>query len=231
MPGMTDYSATNWLAYITGKTAMPATPVASIGLFTTAPTSDSGVTGMVEVLGSLAYARQPTTGATWNAPSNSSGSEPGVTPAQTSNASTITFPAATGNWGTVLGFIVIDASVTGTGNCLAWDYLGNFKWLPASVSSASPGVITAPAHGYANGDNVVITAKYGGTLPSFSQSNFTGLLVVANAATDTFTVTNGGTAVNTSSTGDIQVRKVASQAVNSGTQISFSASNLVITSA
>lgn len=210
---------------------MPTLPVVSIGLFTTAPTSDSGVTGMVEVLGSLAYARQPTTGATWNSPSNSSGSEPSVTPAQITNASTITFPAATGNWGTVLGYILIDASVTGTGNCLHWDYIGSFSWLTATVSSASPGVITAPAHGYSNGDNVVITAKYGGTLPTFSQSNFTGLLVVANATTDTFTVTNGGTAVNTSSTGDCAVRKISSRQINSGDQISFGAGNMKITDA
>lgn len=231
MAGMTDYSATNWLAYIVGKTGMPATPVTSVGLFTTAPTSDSGVTGMVEVLGSLGYARQPTTGATWNAATNSSGSEPVVTPAQITNASVITFPTATGNWGTVTGFFIIDASTTGTGNNLAWDFLGNFKWLPATVSNQSPATLTSPAHGYANGDNVIITAKFGGTLPTFSQSNFTGLLAVANAATDTFTVTNGGTAVNTSSTGDCQVRKVATQTVNNGTQISFSASNLIITTA
>lgn len=230
MPGFTDYSSVNVLAYMTGKTAMPTLPVANIGLFTTAPTSDSGVTGMTEVSGG-SYARQPTTGATWNVPSNSSGSEPSVTPAQTSNASTITFPAATANWGTVLGFIVIDASVSGTGNNLYWDYLGNFTWLPATVTSASPGVITAHAHGYSNGDTVVISAKYGGAIPTFSASNFTGPLVVANSTTDTFTVTNSGTAVNTSSTGDFLVRKVASLSVVSGTQIQFTASNLVITSA
>lgn len=229
MPGLTDYGATNYLAYIVGKTAVPTLPVASIALFTTAPTSDSGVTGMVEVQGSLGYARQPTTGTTWNAATNSSGSEPSVTPAQITNASAITFPQATGNWGTVLGFVVIDASVTGTGNALAWDYLGNFSWLPASVSSASPGFITTHAHGYTNGDTVVITAKFGGTLPTFLQSNFTGPLTVANATTDTFTVTNGGTAVNTSSTGDILVRKVSSQSVTTGITFNFPASNLVLT--
>jgi hypothetical protein len=231
LAGFTDYTATNILNYIVGKTNVPALPVANVALFTTAPTSDSGVTGAVEVLGSVGYTRQQTTGATWNAATNSSGSEPSVTPAQISNASSITFAAATGNWGTVVAFAIIDASVTGTGNNLAWDYLGNFSWLPATVNSASPGVITAHAHGYSNNDNVVITTKYGGTLPTFSASNFTGLLVVANATTDTFTVTNGGVAVNTSSTGDFQVRKVATQTVNSGTQISFSSGNLVITSA
>jgi hypothetical protein len=229
MPGMTDYSATNWLAYIVGKTAMPTLPVTSVGLFTTAPTSDSGVTGMVEVLGSFGYARQPTTGATWNAASNSSGSEPAVTPANITNAASISWSSATGTWGTVLGYFLIDASVTGTGNNLHWDYLGNFAWLPASVSSASPGVITSPAHGYSNGDNVIITAKFGGALPSFSQSNFTGVLVVANAATDTFTVTNSGTAINTSSTGDCQVRKISSKTVNSGDQLSFAIGALKIT--
>jgi hypothetical protein len=231
MPGMTDYSATNWIAYITGKTSMPATPTAYVGLFTTAPTSDSGVTGATEVSGG-SYARQSTSGSTWNTPSNSSGSEPAVTPANTTNATSITFPTATANWGTVTSFALFDALTSG--NCLLWDYLGNFSWLPATCTSASPGVITAHAHGYSNGDNVIITAKYGGTIPSFSQSNFTGLLVVANVTTDTFTVTNGGTAVNTSSTGDFDVRKVSTQTVNSGTQISFTGGtpgNLTITAA
>lgn len=228
MAGMTDYSATNWLQYITGKTAMPSTPTSFIALFTTAPTSDSGVTGAVEVSGG-SYARIATSGSTWNAATNSSGSEPGVIPAQITNAVAVTYATATGNWGTVVAFGLFDAITVG--HCLTWDYLGNFPWLPATVSSASPGVITAPAHGYSNGDPVVVTIKFGGTLPSFSQSNFTGVLTVAGATTDTFTVTNSATAVNTSSTGDIQVRKILQQALPSGVQASFAINAFVASAA
>ena len=225
MPGLTDYSAANVLAYITGKTAVPTLPTVYVGLFTTAPTSDSGVTGAVEVSGG-SYARVATSGATWATPTASSGSEPAVTAAFTANASTITFPAAPANWGTAVAFGLFDAP-TG-GNLLAWDYLGNFPWLPATMSSASPGVINAHAHGYSAADPVVVTAKYGGALPSFSQSNLTGVLAVVSPTADTFTVTNGGTAVNTSATGDFSVRKIVQQSIPSGITASFAASALTL---
>lgn len=221
MAGMTDYSATNWLAYITGKTAMPSLPTAYVGLFTVAPTSDSGVTGATEVSGG-SYARQATSGVTWNVPSNSSGSEPPVTPASTSNAATITFPTATANWGTVTSWGLFDALTTG--NLLAWDYLGNYSWLPGTCSAVGSGngtVITSPGHGYSNSDPVVFTTKFGGTLPTFTQSNFTGILLAANVTTDTFTVTNGGTAVWTGTTGDFQVRKIVQQSIPQNVQASF----------
>jgi len=222
MAGMTDYSATNWLGYITGKTAMPATPTAYIGLFTTAPTSDSGVTGATEVSGG-SYARQSTSGSTWNSPSNSSGSEPAVTPANVTNAAAITFPVATANWGTVVAFGLFDA--VSAGNLLAWDWLGNYPWLPFSCTSASPGVLTSPAHGFANGDSVVVTEKFGGTLPATAGS-WAGVLTVANATTDTFTA-----GVNTTTTGDGQVRKVLQQAINNGVQASFAIGALKLTAA
>lgn len=222
MAGMTDYSATNWLAYVVGKTAMPTLPTAFIGLFTTAPTSDSGVTGAVEVSGG-SYARQSTSGATWNAASNSSGSEPSVTPANITNAVAITFPTATASWGTVVAFGLFDA--VSAGNLLCWDYIGNFKWLPFSCTLASPGVLTSPAHGYANGDPVVVTTKFGGALPTTAGS-WSGVLTVASATTDTFTA-----GVNTTSTGDGLVRKILQQSVPGGVQVAFAIGALTLTAA
>lgn len=231
MPGMSDYSSGNWLAYITGKTAMPTLPVAFLGLYTVAPTADAG-TGGTEV-STNAYARVTTAGADWNAPTASVGTEPSVVPGFTSNSATKSFPTATSSgWGTVVAWGMFDSSTAG--NLLAFDYLGNFSWLPATISSASPGVITSKAHGYANGDLVYVTTKYGGVLPSFSASNLTGQLVVANSTTDTFTVTNAATAVNTSSTGDFMVRKIAAQSIPGGITASFAGGTpgaLVLTAA
>jgi len=207
---------------------MPATPTVYVGLFTTAPTSDAGVTGAVEVTGG-AYARVATSGATWATPTASSGSEPAVTAGFTTNAATITFPTSTASWGTVVAFGLFDAS-TG-GNLLAWDYIGNFPWLPATMSSASPGIITAHAHGYSASDPIIVSAKIGGALPTFSQSNLTGVLLVVSPATDTFSVTNSGTAVNTSATGDFMVRKIVQQSIPSGITASFAASALTISAA
>lgn len=210
MSGMSDYSAQNWLNYITGKVAMPATPTAYLALLTTAPTADNG-TGAVEVSGA-GYARLATAAADWNAASGSA-------PSSISNSATKSFAAATADWGTVVAVALYDAA--SAGNLLTWDYLGNFSWQPCTISSAAPGVFTAKGHGFANGDNVVFSTEFGGTAPTFSQSNLTGLLTVANATADTFTVTNGGTAVNTSSTGSGMVRKVVTQSVPSGVTASF----------
>ena len=218
MSGMTDYSAENWLAYITGKTAMPSLPTAYVGLFVTPPTSDAG-TGGTEVSGG-SYARVSTAGANWNAPNASSGNEPATIPANTSNSANITFPTATASWGTITGFGIFDA-LSG-GNLLTWDYLGNYSWLPATMTAASPGVVTSPAHGYLAGAVVAVTTKFGGSLPTLSQGSFNPTLLVANPTTDTFTLTtSGATALNASTSGDFQIRQIATQLVPSGVQVSF----------
>lgn len=157
------------------------------------------------------------------AASASTGTEPSVVPATVTNGAVIGFAQATLSWGTVVAWGIYDALTSG--NLIFFDYLGNFAWLPATNTTASPGVITAHAHGYSANDNVVISAKPGGVIPSFSQSNFTGTLVVVGPATDTFTVTNGGTAVNTSGTGDFMVRKITTQSIPANVTASFSASN------
>ena len=216
MTGYSDYSAQNSLNYIVGKTAMPTLPTVYVALFTAVGT-DAG-TGFTEVSGG-AYARVATTGASWNAASGSS-------PSTINNALAVTFPVATANWGTIIAFGLYDAS--SAGNLLAWDYLGNYQWLPVTVSSASPGLITTKAHGYSVADPVIFSTEYGGTAPTFSQSNFTGVLNVVSPTTDTFTVTNAGTAVNTSSTGDGMIRKIVQQSLPSGVQPSYAIGSLTI---
>lgn len=162
----------------------------------------------------------------WPAASASSGTEPAVTPVSATNGAIITFVQATSSWGTVIGFGIYDALTSG--NLLAHDYLGAFNWLPCTVSSASPGVITAKAHGFSAADPVVYTNKYGGTAPTFSQSNLTGVLAVVSPSTDTFTVTNAATAVNTSATGSGMVRKIVQQPIAANVTASFAASQLTL---
>lgn len=219
MTGFSDYSAQNGLNYIVGKTAVPTLPTVSVALFTAVGT-DAG-TGFTEVTGG-SYARVTTSGATWNAASGSA-------PSSITNNAAITFPTATANWGTVIAIGLYDAA--SSGNLLAWDYLGNFSWLPTTVSLASPGILTVKAHGYSAADPVIFSTEYGGTAPTFSASNFTGVLLVVSPATDSFSVTNAATAVNTSSTGSGMVRKIVQQSIPSGVQASFAASSLTATSA
>jgi hypothetical protein len=218
MTGFSDYSAQAVLDHITGEATIFAKPTAYLALFTAVGT-DAG-TGFTEVSGG-SYARVTTSGL-WAAASGSA-------PSTIQNNGSITFPAATGSWGTVIAWGLYDALTTG--NLLFWDYLGNFSWLPATVSSASPGVITAHAHGYSAADPVIWSNEYGGTVPSFSQSNFTGVLSVVSPATDTVTVTNAATAVNTSTTGNGMVRKIVQQAISSGVTASFTSGNLTLSAA
>lgn len=149
----------------------------------------------------------------------------GTGPASLTNTAVIGFAQATADWTAaqttpVIAWGLFDAS--SSGNLLVWDYLGNFAWLPATVSAASPGVVTAHAHGYSNADSFVFSTEIGGTAPTFSAGNYTGLKTVAGVTTDTFNVTG----VNTSATGNGMVRKVTQQSIPQGVTASFAASTL-----
>lgn len=159
--------------------------------------------------------------------SASSGSEPATAPANVANGAVISFGTATANWGTVPAFGLYDASTSG--DYLAGDYLGAFKWIPFSCSSASPGVLTtdASADVPANGSSVVVTQKYGGTLPTTGGS-WAGLLTTANSSSNTFTA-----GVNTTGVGGGQFRQVTQFGpIGSGVgPVTFGASQLTVTAA
>lgn len=105
---------------------------------------------------------------------------------------------------------------------MVWDYLGSYGWVPFSSSSASPGVITCPAHGFSAGDSVVISSEYGGTLPTGFTNGLIG--TVATVTTDTFNI-----ATNTTSTGSGNLRKIATQVVPNNTTVNLASGNIVIT--
>jgi len=290
MAGATDFTATNVLSYITGQIAMPALPSVWIGLFTTAPTSDSGVTGAtevsgtgyarVQVAGSLAAASATGTTITFSSlpawvtqgmsvrdittpanvpaattissiagnvvtcnntvssvgtntidfsaftpPTNSSGSEPAVTAAFAQNNAIITFAqAGAGGWSTVVAFGLFDA-VTG-GNLLAWDWLGNFKWFPFTITAAAPGVITmTTADAYANATTVVMTGKLGGTFPTVA-ANFAGVQTTAGLSGATFNV-----GVTATAAGEGMIRQILQQSIPVNVTASFAQNTLVISNA
>lgn len=126
MAGKSDYAENKVIDHMTGKTTFTK-PTAYVGLYTAAP-SDSG--GGTEVSGNN-YARVATAGADWNAAASGS----------TSNANAITFPTASGSWGTVTHFALFDAATTG--NMLAWAALGTSKAVgngdTAAFAGGTPG--------------------------------------------------------------------------------------------
>jgi hypothetical protein len=161
------------------------------------------------------------------------GQPSGSAPSTTTNGTIITFPQATASWGTVIAFELRDAVTSG--NLLAWDFMGNFSWLPFEAATASGNTLQVKANGYASNDPIVFTAEYGGTLPTLSAGTITGYTVnfVGTPATDTATIlqTSGGTAITLSSTGSGAVRKILQQPIAINVTASFAASTLTITSA
>lgn len=157
--------------------------------------------------------------------SASSGSEPATSPASITNGAAINFAQATANWGTVTSFGIYDAS--SSGNLEAWDYLGNYKWVPFSCTNASPGVLTcnSTSDAPANGSSIAVTQKYGGTLPTTGGS-WAGILTTANLSGATFTA-----GVNTTGVGGGQFRQVTQQSIPANVTASFAASTLTLTSA
>jgi len=93
-----DYLETKILDHIFNKLAYTAPANLFIGLSTADPLD--GGTGLAEPVGN-GYARVSTAAADWN--SATSGA------AKTDNANAITFPQASGSWGTVTHFIISDA--------------------------------------------------------------------------------------------------------------------------
>ena len=108
MGSFSDYTENKFLDHITGKTAFPK-PTAYVGLCTADPTDAGTGASCNEVTDANAYARVATAGADWAAASGGA----------SSNANDITFPEATGSWGTVTHFALFDSGTYGEGNMLA----------------------------------------------------------------------------------------------------------------
>jgi hypothetical protein len=162
----------------------------------------------------------------WPAASASSGSEPSTTPASATNTNAaITFPQATASWGTVVAWGLYDAATAG--DLVCWDYLGNYKWVPFTCTAATPGVMTTDSttDAPANGSSIVVTAKFGGTLPTTSGS-WSGLLTTAGLSGNTF---NAG--VTTTITGAGQFRQVTQQAIPANVTASFAINTLTVSAA
>lgn len=218
-------NAPAWLAALgtngSGVNIYDTTKAANIGTVSSLSSSSTSVTLQAAASSASSGASDSCMFSAFPASSASSGTEPAVTPVTVTNAASITFPAATANWGTVVAFAIYDASTSG--NMLMWDYIGNYNWLPCTMTSASPGVISAHSHGYSNSDSVVVTAKFGGAMPSLSAGSFAGIQTVAGVSGDTFNI-----GLNTTSTGDFMVRKVIQQSIPSGVTASFAAATLTL---
>jgi len=123
MGSFSNYLEDKILDQIVGKTDYTM-PTAYIALSTADPTDDGS--GMAEPSGN-GYARVSTSGSDWNASSGGS----------ISNANDITFPEASGDWGTITHFAIFDAATSG--NMLAHGSLGTSKQIQDGDTAKFPG--------------------------------------------------------------------------------------------
>ena len=121
MSAMSNYLETQIIVHIfrTGSFTKPST--LAVALVTIAVTdSDDGST-ISEVANANSYARVTLnpSDSNWAATSGGNG--------QTSNSSVITFPEASGNWGTIVGAAILDSATYGAGNVLFYGTLSLSK--------------------------------------------------------------------------------------------------------
>jgi hypothetical protein len=116
MSGFADYWENKILDHIFSK-GNYTPPTIYIGLLTAEPNDDGS--GLAEPSGN-SYARVQTSAPDWNAASAGS----------LDNAGDITFPQATGSWGTITHFALFDAAAGG--NLLAYGTLNQSRTIDAS---------------------------------------------------------------------------------------------------
>jgi len=210
VPGMTVYDTTNSQAIGTVSTYVG--------------------TALVLTANALHASSGSTDSLTFSAFPNASG----TAPSSTTNGAAVAYAAATGaGFGTVIAWGLYDALTAG--DLLAWDFLGNFPWLPFEVPTAS-NLVSVKANGFASNDPIVFTAEYGGTLPTLSTGTWTGYTVnfVATPATDAInvdTTTGPATACVTTSSGSGMLRKIVQQSIPAGVTPSFASGTIVISAA
>jgi hypothetical protein len=109
MGSFTDYGAGAILDHVFKIGAMPVPTNLYVGLSTTTPTDAGG--NITEPSGN-AYARTVCNGWTRS----------GTAPTQVQNTAAVTFPTATGSWGTLTHFFIADH--VSAGNIICWGALG-----------------------------------------------------------------------------------------------------------
>lgn len=190
MSNLSNYLEQKLIDHILNEVAFSVPLTTYVGLFTTMPADDG--TGGVEVTGG-SYARvlvNQNGGAspTWDlGVSEGTGRQHGFL---VDNTHEVLFPQATADWGTVVGFGIFDASTAG--NLL---YYGLLYTGPKFFVGLDTGdIIHCVAHGFTNGQKVMLWNDQGGLPTGLSEATE---YFVISAATDNFqlSLTSGGAAI------------------------------------
>ncbi len=182
-----------------------------LALSTTAPAADG--TNITEPAGNGYARKQADAGSTnWNAAASR----------QVTSKVDLVFAAATGSWGTPMYVVVTTASSGGTPKLTA--PIVDPDTIKSFYAAAGTDTFTSPAHGFVDNDVVQV---WGPSLPG-GVSKATTYHVIT-AATDTFqlSLTQGGAAIDVTSSGFGRVALDRSTAVGDGETIVFPAGSLV----
>jgi hypothetical protein len=209
MVGNTTFAATEFLEAISNQGTVTEVTTPYIGLLTAVASDAGSVT-------EAAYASYAREAAAFNAPTGSQ-------PVTISNSGTITFPVCTNSGTSVveteIAFGLYDAGTSG--HLITWDYLGGSEWFPFDCNQASPGTITCDGTTFTNGQQIALTTRFGGSLPT-GLAQYT-IYTVAGVSGNTFNVST-----NTSSIGDGMLKLVVPQSIVPGSQPIISPGSLVI---
>jgi hypothetical protein len=212
MSALSDYLENKLLDHLLGGGDYSPAGTLYVALYTAAP-SDSG--GGTEVSGG-SYARTAVTNNTTNFPSASSGSK--------SNANAITFPTATGSWGTVTHFGILDAS--SGGNLLAWGALSGGSIAPTTgdtVSFDAGALVLSLAGAFGSSvRNGLLDLAFGAVSYSRPSTVYAALFTAPPSASGGGTEVSGGSYARTGITNNTTNFPSASGGAKSnGTQITF----------
>lgn len=105
-------SEIDFLEHVVGKVTW-ALPTAYVALCTASPGEAASAAGINEVANSNNYAREATAGGDWNSAAGGA----------IDNANAITFNTASGAWGTVTYFAIMDSATWGEGKMLVYAVL------------------------------------------------------------------------------------------------------------
>jgi hypothetical protein len=130
MGSLSDYAEASLLKHISTEAAYTPVATLKLALCTADPTDAATGASMNEVANSGSYAR--TTIAFGAAASR-----------RVTQSGTVTFPAATGSWGTVSHWAIVDSATYGAGNVLA---AGAFTVPKSIVSGNTPSVASAEVY-------------------------------------------------------------------------------------
>jgi hypothetical protein len=142
------------------------------------------------------------------------------------NNGDITFPQASGNWGTLISFAVMDASTSG--NQLFHGLLGSDP--QAIIGTATDDRINAPGTSRANDEKIVFEVVEGGASIPTGITEGDEYWVINKTADDfQISLTQGGGAVVISADGEATVYLSSQKTVNTNDTFKFASGNLDIT--